>query len=171
MCDRPLIAWQPLYIKGGKAHDILKAPLKTILSWIISNSLPSRLHLHSPKMPVLDTLPPGVKYTLQGFPNTLVAPALVLVSAMLARNHLDIFLPTWAVIVAAGLSLPIGWLVGVKYRDWVDARDAAALGAVMPPVAYDPWPGSLSLFRMAVDDFKNGYAGVYCYGFRLHNLF
>jgi len=122
-------------------------------------------------MPVLDTLPPGVKYTLQGLPNTLVAPALVLVSAMLARNHLHIFLPIWAVIVAAGLSLPIGWLVKVKYRDWVDARDAAALGAVMPPVVYDPWPGSLSLFRMAVDDFKNGYAGVYYYGFRLHNLF
>ncbi|EDR04930.1 cytochrome P450 [Laccaria bicolor S238N-H82] len=39
----------------------------------------------------------------------------------------------------------------------------------MPPVVYDPWPGSLSLFRMIIDDFKNGYAGVYCYGFQLHN--
>ena len=133
------------------------------------NSLP-RLHLHSLKMPVLDTLPPGVKYTLQRLPYTLVAPILVLVSNMVARNHLNIFLPTWSVIAAVGLSLPIGWLVRVKYRDWADARDAAALGAVMPPVVYDPWPGSLSLFRMAVDDFKNGYAGVYCYDFQLHNL-
>jgi hypothetical protein len=121
-------------------------------------------------MPVLDTLSPGVKYTLQRLPNTLAAPALVLLSDILARNHLNIFLPTWAVIVAAGLSLPVGWLVRVKYRDWVDSRDAAALGAVMPPVVYDPWPGSLSLLRMIVDDFENGYAGVYCYGFRLHNF-
>lgn len=110
-------------------------------------------------MPVLDTLPPGVKFTLQRLPKTLVAPALVLVSNILARNHLNIFLPTWAVIAAVGLSLPTGWLVRVKCGDWADARDAAVLGAVMPPVVYDPWPGSLSLFRMIIDDFKNGYAG------------
>ena len=66
----------------------------------------------------------------------------------------------YVLICASIVALPLALLVTVVYSDYANNRDAAALGAVLPPQVRDKWPGGLSLLSRFIDNFKRGYPGT-----------
>jgi hypothetical protein len=104
-------------------------------------------------------LPPGIVYLSSRLPLLLAPPCLVYILNIISREYLDTEVPQWRFIMACVLSLPVALMVSVYYKDWVDAQDAAANGAIMPPKVKDPTPGSLRTLAIAIENFKTGYPG------------
>jgi hypothetical protein len=105
-------------------------------------------------------LPPGIVHLLSR-PSLLAPLGLVYILNIISREYLDIEAPRWLFIMACVLSLPFALMVSVYYKDWMDARDAAANGAILPPRIKDPTPGSLRTLAVAVENFKTGYPGKF----------
>lgn len=104
-------------------------------------------------------LPPGVPFVLSALPGLLGPPTLVYLASLVAHNNYSYDLPQWALVLACVLSLPVVFTISVTYRDFVNARDARANGAVMPPVVKDWTPGSFKNLKAVVDNFNHGYPG------------
>ncbi|PPQ73115.1 hypothetical protein CVT26_014736, partial [Gymnopilus dilepis] len=106
-------------------------------------------------------LPPGPIYIIQNLPSIILPPALTLLTAkaLPSLTHTSTPIPTWALLLAAVLSLPIAWFLQIQYRDWRDARAARKLGAVLPPVVKSRLPGGLDVLRRFLDNLSNGYPG------------
>lgn len=105
-------------------------------------------------------IPPGVAYTIQKLPSLLFPPAIVFVAQKVAQYRFYVNLPTWALIAASILSLPLALILNVLYMDFKHSREAAAQGAALPPQVYDPLPGGVTLLLHVLDNFKNGYPGM-----------
>ncbi|KDR74361.1 hypothetical protein GALMADRAFT_250232 [Galerina marginata CBS 339.88] len=103
-------------------------------------------------------LPPGPVYLLQNLPGVVGPPAITFLVAKFLPSF-EIEPPTWAVILAVILSLPVALFLKFQYKDFIDHRAAAAHGAVMPPRVRDKWPAGLGLLWKAVDNVNNGYPG------------
>jgi hypothetical protein len=127
---------------------------------VLLGGLGSYIHSNSNLQTPMD-LPPGIVHLSSRLPLLLTPPGLVYILNIISREYLDIEAPRWLFIMACVLSLPVALMVSVYYKDWMDARNAAANGAILPPRIKDPTPGSLRTLAIAVENFKTGYPGKF----------
>lgn len=106
------------------------------------------------------TLSPGFAYTIQRLPHLLLPPAIVYGAQKVAQYQFDIILPTWVLIVASVLSLPLSLTLRILLVDLKQSRGAAAHGAVLPPQVPDRSLGGMHLLSRILDNVKNGYPGA-----------
>jgi hypothetical protein len=106
------------------------------------------------------SIPPGITYSFQRLPHLLFPPLLICFSNKLSGTYLGIDFSNYVLICASIVALPLALLITVVYSDYANNRDAAALGAVLPPQVRDKWPGGLSLLSRFIDNFKRGYPGM-----------
>ncbi|TFK28591.1 cytochrome P450 monooxygenase pc-3 [Coprinopsis marcescibilis] len=104
-------------------------------------------------------LPPGIAYLIRILPNLVVPPATVLVATKVAQGPLELNIPTWAVILASALSLPLAFFAQFAQKTIADSRAAANHAAKLPPCVYDSWPGGIGLLRATLQNFSDGYPG------------
>ncbi|KAG6841332.1 hypothetical protein C0991_012157 [Blastosporella zonata] len=104
-------------------------------------------------------LPPGPVYLANRLPTLLLPLASVYVLNRLLRSHLDIYLPSWAVLASTVAAIPLGLLLKVSWVDFINRRHAAALGAVLPPRVKDKYPAGLGLLLGSINNLKTGYPG------------
>lgn len=102
-------------------------------------------------------VPPGIAYLVQRLPRILTPPTLAYTLVYLGKTHLSIELSTWGLSSVLLLSLPVGLTLSVLWKDLVIRWDASNKGAVLPPVAPDPFPGGARSLYRAVTSFKTGY--------------
>ena len=100
-------------------------------------------------------LPPGPAYLARRLPRLLLVPLSFYFAA--AR----LFPQTHSVVLAllSLLSLPAVFTASVLYKDYVNQRRAAALGAVLPPRIRSKWPGGFSTLKTLVRSFQMGTPG------------
>ncbi|KAG6906970.1 hypothetical protein DXG01_011167 [Tephrocybe rancida] len=104
-------------------------------------------------------LPPGLVYLANRLPTLLLPLVSVYAINRLLGSHLGIYLPTWAVIASTIVAIPFGLLLKVSVTDFINRRNAAALGAVLPPRVKDKYPAGLGLLFEMINNLKVGYAG------------
>ncbi|KIP04058.1 hypothetical protein PHLGIDRAFT_129763 [Phlebiopsis gigantea 11061_1 CR5-6] len=104
-------------------------------------------------------LPPGALYLAPRVPQLLAPPAAVYATSYVARTHFSVPTPTWVLAIAYVLCYPLALAAYIQWRDFTIARDAAAAGAVMPPVVEAKWIGGLDLMRRAGSDFDQHILG------------
>ncbi|GBE87187.1 cytochrom P450 [Sparassis latifolia] len=80
------------------------------------------------------SFPPGLAYLFRNLPNLLLPPAVVLVANLAVREMYGLIVPIWLFTLACIFSFPLALFVVVQWTDYVDRRDAAAHGAVLPPI-------------------------------------
>ncbi|KAJ7095943.1 cytochrome P450 [Mycena belliarum] len=105
-------------------------------------------------------LGPGVVY-LSSNAFLLSLPAVCTVAAArVLTATLDIAVPTWLVITLSVASLPLCTALSITLRSFKHRREAAALGARLPPISTPgKWPGNLDLLIQMQNHWKNGYPG------------
>jgi|ERR1700722_2787278 len=102
--------------------------------------------------------PPGITFLLRRLPNLLLPPTIL----YLVCNVIQVHLANWLFILFAVLSLPAGFAVSVLYADYVNARRAASLGAVLPLQIPSKLPGGLSTLKTLIRNFQMGIPGEHC---------
>lgn len=111
-------------------------------------------------------LPPGIAYLTRNLPILVVPPATVIAAWKVAERNLDLSIPTWALVIASVLSLPLAGITQRLYLDANDAREARKHGAILAPEAGKEFGGigGLGLLRASLKDFADGYIGMsHCY--------
>lgn len=105
-------------------------------------------------------IPPGITYLIQRLPRIITPPIILYTATFLAQNYLGAGISGLALALSYILCLPLAFAVNVLYRDYSHHRDAARLGAVLPPRVGDPYPGGLMTLWTAMHNFKAGYIGM-----------
>lgn len=90
------------------------------------------------------TIPPGISYLLTNGPK-LCAPAIgaYILNNFVLRDVLEIDLPGWVAAILYLLSAPILFTLSVSWKDAKDSWRARSMGAVMPPLVPNKYPGSI----------------------------
>lgn len=104
-------------------------------------------------------LPPGPLYLANRLPSLLVPLFSVHLLNRVLGSRFHIYLPTWAVIVSVVLAIPLGITIKFSCIDFINRRNAAALGAVLPPRVKDKYPFGLGLLIDSISNLKTGYPG------------
>ncbi|KAF7367013.1 Cytochrome P450 [Mycena sanguinolenta] len=118
----------------------------------MSHSLTSFL---SEKARILD-LPPELIFIASLLPALLSPPGFTLLLLSLTRELRSISVPTWAAAILCILSIPFTITVKVQYRDFVNRREAASRGAILPP-SMDAGFGGVAVVLRSVRDLATGY--------------
>ncbi|RDX44127.1 cytochrome P450 monooxygenase pc-3 [Lentinus brumalis] len=105
------------------------------------------------------SLPPGPRYVIKQLPNLIVPPLTVYLLSRISREHFGVALPSWLVVVAYALSWPFALVALVHWNDFVNARRARALGAVIPREVDHKYPGSVDLLKAMFVLDKTNYLG------------
>ena len=90
----------------------------------------------------------------------LAAPpsaVLLLFEFLINRHGIDI--PGWLAFISAILSLPAALSAGIVWSKYRIRREAAAVGAMMPPEVSGRWPGNIDIVFKVMKEFYNGYPG------------
>ncbi|KIJ19741.1 hypothetical protein PAXINDRAFT_67438 [Paxillus involutus ATCC 200175] len=103
-------------------------------------------------------LPPGLVALVRILPRLFVASAAVYTGLQACDKFFGYLVPK---IPAYVLSLPLAFAVKVVYAKIRDRRQAALLGAVLPPSMNSKWPGGLDKLSGLVWNFSNGYIGEF----------
>jgi hypothetical protein len=102
--------------------------------------------------------PPGVIYLFHRLPRLLILPAVVYIACRLLSLHVHI--QAWAVALLSVLSLPVAPTLSILYTDYINYQRADAVGAVLPPLMPNKWPGGFSHLKTLVTNFKRGHPGT-----------
>lgn len=93
------------------------------------------------------SLPPGPVYLAKQLPRILAPPVAIYCTKLVAELCFqDLVVPTWLTTIACVFSGPALLTVIVQYRDYQIRRQAAALGAVLPPTVPNSFGGLNMLF-------------------------
>lgn len=103
--------------------------------------------------------PPGVRFILAASPRAVIPPAVVLVAARIALLR-GIQVSNWTIVFACILSLPVAFILSVKWQEYRNKRDAAALGAELPPTIEYKQPGGVDLIRDMRNDKEGRFPGA-----------
>jgi len=106
-----------------------------------------------------DLIPPGLVYLAQWFPHIAGPPTATYLLTLVAESH-GADIPAWVARLALALSLPLALTIKVQWSVFKDKRDAARMGARLPPVVPDPIPGGLSFILNAGEEMRNAYPGA-----------
>lgn len=110
-------------------------------------------------------IPPGILYLSQRLPALLAPATFTYICASVACPYFGFHVSKYIVLLMCLLALPVALLVSVMYDDYLNARHANGLGAVMPPQVRDRWPGGLSLLAKGLRHAKAGYPGRVFFSF------
>ncbi|KAJ7135106.1 cytochrome P450 [Mycena filopes] len=102
--------------------------------------------------------PPGVLFLASILPALLAPPLLTTGLFVFLKHFHSVWAPTWAVVLLSILSIPAAFTAQVQYRDYTHRRDAAALGAILPPELECGFGGISTVIR-SVRDVAIGYPG------------
>jgi hypothetical protein len=103
-------------------------------------------------------LPPGPSYLLRSLPHFVLSSIIVYVCLTLAKNHLDLAVPTWLTVSAVIFARPALFIFTRYYSRFVDSRNAAANNAIIAPPVRD-WV--FSVMAKVSESFRNGYPGAF----------
>ena len=107
----------------------------------------------------MNNLPPGVLYLFQRSPRLLSPPALTYGIIRFVGANYEIYIPTWWLMVAMVMSLPLALMLSVLHEEVSIRIDASKRGAMLPPRARDPYPGGAKGLISGLKQFKKGYPG------------
>ena len=110
-------------------------------------------------------IPPGIVYLIQRLPRILTPPVLVYIVNFVCQSHLGIQLPNWVLPLSYALCFPAVLAATVLYRDVINSREAAALGAVLPTAVGGSSPGGIMFLFNALRDAKSGYPGKLAFSY------
>jgi hypothetical protein len=110
---------------------------------------------------MLSNFSPGLTFIFRHLPTLCLPIGATYILYKLVQTQLGIDLPIRALVVLLVLSFPAYLFFSALYAEWVDRRDAAAHGAVLPPQVYDKWPGGFGLLLKSVRNHKEGYPGKF----------
>ncbi|KAJ7140381.1 cytochrome P450 [Mycena filopes] len=102
--------------------------------------------------------PPGVLFLASILPALLAPPLLTTGLFVFLKHFHSVWVPTWFVVLLSILSIPAAFTAQVQYRDYTHRRDAAALGAILPPELECGFGGISTVIR-SVRDVAIGYPG------------
>ncbi|KAF8837108.1 cytochrome P450 [Paxillus ammoniavirescens] len=106
-------------------------------------------------------LPPGLVALVRILPRLVVASAVVYAGLEACDTFFGYLVPK---IPAYVLSLPLAFAARVVYAQIRDRRQAALLGAVLPPSMNSKLPGGLDKLSGLVWNFSNGHIGEFMEG-------
>lgn len=100
---------------------------------------------------------------------TLALPptSVIVVFRLVASHHADIGIPLWLVVLTAGISTPVTFAFRVFWTQLRIRREAASMGAVLPPVCPGNYPGKIDTLIKLMDEFNNGYPGTFPFFFQI----
>ncbi|KAJ6553147.1 cytochrome P450 [Mycena capillaripes] len=101
------------------------------------------------------SLPPGIVYIANQLPRLLGPPLAIYAAKLVAELRFGAYIPAWLTTIACILSGPVLLTVIVQCRDFQYRRQAAAVGAVMPPSL----PGSIGGLHMLFRNNEDMYPG------------
>ncbi|KAI0944226.1 hypothetical protein AcW1_001983 [Taiwanofungus camphoratus] len=104
-------------------------------------------------------LPPGPAYLLHSLPRLLIPPAFIYLANILCRVLLDVVVPRRLLIAACLLSFPTAAFILVRWRKYANRKEAASLGAVMPPTVKHKWPGGVDILLAVSRNFEKTFLG------------
>ncbi|KAF9500217.1 cytochrome P450 [Pleurotus eryngii] len=102
-------------------------------------------------------VPPIIPYALHRLPRLATPLVVVYIASKVLEIQYRILSPAWLLIILYALSLPATLTLHVNHKSWKDRRDAAALGAELPPLVHDKWMGGFGALKLMVSNFKSGY--------------
>jgi hypothetical protein len=102
-------------------------------------------------------LPPGPIYLARRLPRLLLLPIFVYLGAARLFPQTS----SAVLVLLSVLSVPAALTAAVHYKDYVNQRRAAALGAVLPPRIRSKWPGGFSTLKTMVQSFQMGTPGSF----------
>jgi hypothetical protein len=102
-------------------------------------------------------LAPGPLYLLQNLPYFAVPSTIVYACLTLAKEHLNLAIPTWFTVFIAVLARPAIFIFNRYYSRFAVSRDAAANDAVVAPHVRG---SAISAISKITESFKKGYPGA-----------
>lgn len=102
-------------------------------------------------------LPPGPPYLLRSFPYFAGPSAIVYACLTLAKEYLNLPVPTWLTVSAVILARPGIFFFNRYYSRFADRRDAAANNAVLAPYVRD---SAFSVISKITESVSKGYPGA-----------
>ncbi|KAJ7511189.1 cytochrome P450 [Mycena galericulata] len=103
-------------------------------------------------------IPPGLIYIAGLLPSLISPPFCTFVAVSCLRTIFRVSVPTWLATILYILSVPGALTLRVQYRDYINRRDAASFGAVLPPEIEASFGGISTIIR-SVRDLATGYPG------------
>lgn len=104
-------------------------------------------------------LPPGLAFLSLHIPQVVGPPLFVYLASHLATAAWGLTIPTWLLTVAYVASWPLALTVIIQYSDWKTAREAAAIGAELPPRIPSERLGGWDLVKRINDTLENRIMG------------
>ena len=104
-------------------------------------------------------IPPGIIYLVQWLPHLLTPPLLVYIVTFVGHEYLATQIPTWVLLFSYAVCFPVALAVPVLYRDVINKRAAAALGAELPPSVGGWSRRGIKFLSDVLRDEKSGYPG------------
>lgn len=110
---------------------------------------------------LLDTmgLPPGLAFLSLHILQVVGPPLFVYLASHLTTAVWGLAIPTWLLAVAYTASWPLALTASVQYSDWKTVREAAAVGAELPPCIPSERLGGWDLVKRIGDTLENRIMG------------
>ncbi|KAI9066435.1 cytochrome P450 monooxygenase pc-2 [Trametes sanguinea] len=102
-------------------------------------------------------VPPGVPFLIRRLFSNSVPVTVILAASRVLDVVFHLRLPTVAIIVIAGLSIPTLYILRIALHEWHVRRAAARIGAVLPPRWEGRSIGNLDILNHVMERFYNGY--------------
>lgn len=106
------------------------------------------------------SIPPGVPFLVRNLAALSVPPIIVFGATRILRNHLDLILPGWLVVILSILSIPFFAAIKIWHKNYTMRQSAARLGATFPPQWQGKLPGNFDLLKELLNGFRYGYPGM-----------
>ncbi|KAG5719961.1 Cytochrome P450 52A3 [Termitomyces sp. T112] len=106
-------------------------------------------------------LPPGPIYLANRLPPLLVPLFSVYLLNRVLSSYFYISLPIWAMVISTISTVPLSVIIRFACIDFINRRNAAALGAVLPPHVKDKYPLGLGTLIESINNLKTGYPGEF----------
>jgi hypothetical protein len=103
--------------------------------------------------------PPGIVYLGMNLHHIFIPLAFVYAINHLFRRFLEIDVPQWLFVLASVLACPIAFTFKVSYKLYVNNRQAAAHGAVLPPQLPDKYIGGFETLSRTLAQYNTLYIG------------
>jgi hypothetical protein len=102
-------------------------------------------------------IPPGIVYLSRNFPRLAAPPALPWLLSSVIESYTGIHVSRWLVAIASVLALPGSIILTHSYSVYKNGVDAAAAGAILPPLVPNKWPAGLDILFSIARRFKDNY--------------
>ena len=103
---------------------------------------------------------PGIDFLAPQLLKLSIPPALLAVAGRYLASTYNSPIPTWVLASVSFLTVPVVSAVQIIWKSFKDRRDAAALGARLPPVFNGKSIGNLDILAFMRQQWDIGYPGL-----------